>query len=295
MNQALSSLGWIVAASAIALILGLVVALDERAEPRRCGTGLVSLGPACCAPGQQWDNGECRGKPRDCPAHMRVSENGLGCVVNDGRVFSRGGRLTIGPTDWESEGIIRRQALEVAPFEIDAFEVTTARWQRCVHAKVCSKLVSPAAPGLPVTAVSPVEAARFCEFSGGRLPRGEEWIFAAAGTEGRRYPWGQAGLACRRAAWGLVSGPCARGAARPTLVGSRASGRTPEGVFDMSGNVAEWTREGENTFVARGGSYRSKIARQLKSWSKERASGTEPHVGFRCAYDLDSSETAAEQ
>lgn len=295
MNPAFSSLGWVVAASAVALLVGLVVALDERGEPRRCGPDLVSFGPTCCAVGQGFADGRCRGAPRACPSHMHIAEDGQGCVVNDGRVLIRGGRLQIGPSDWEAEGIIKARTLDVAPFELDAFEVTVARWSRCVAAKVCSKSPKALPPGLPVTSASPRAAARFCEFSGGRLPRGDEWVFAAAGPEGRRYPWGQAGLVCRRAAWGLVSGPCAKGASGPTLVGSRASGRTPEGLFDMAGNVAEWTVEGKSGFVARGGSYRSKIARELKSWAFETGTKPEPYIGFRCAYDVGTDETAVDE
>jgi formylglycine-generating enzyme required for sulfatase activity len=57
---------------------------------------------------------------------------------------------------------------------------------------------------------------------------------------------------------------------------------TPDGVLDLAGNVAEWTREPQR-YVARGGSYRSHSASELKTYAAE-VSGVRPDIGFRCAY-----------
>jgi hypothetical protein len=102
------------------------------------------------------------------------------------------------------------------------------------------------------------------------------------GSDARRFPWGGTGLVCRRAAYGLAAGPCADGATGPELAGSRPDGATPDGALDLSGNVAEWTREGRG-YVARGGSFRSTSAAELKSFAAETA-GVRLDIGFRCAY-----------
>jgi formylglycine-generating enzyme required for sulfatase activity len=60
---------------------------------------------------------------------------------------------------------------------------------------------------------------------------------------------------------------------------------TPEGLHDMAGNAAEWTREGKS-FVARGGSFKSEQAADLKAWASEKTSTPSAHVGLRCAYDM---------
>jgi len=121
---------------------------------------------------------------------------------------------------------------------------------------------------------------------GGRLPTSDEWVIAAAGHDGRRYPWGQTGLVCRRAVFGLVDGPCATGGVGPEIGGMRPDGATPDGVLDLAGNVAEWTVESDGGYAARGGSFRSRVAGELKSWSVEEVDGSADHVGFRCAYDV---------
>jgi formylglycine-generating enzyme required for sulfatase activity len=163
--------------------------------------------------------------------------------------------------------------------------VTYARWKACARAGVCRALES-REPGVPVTRVSAEDAQRFCEFERGRLPTADEWLFAATGRELRRFPWGSTGLVCRRATFGLADGPCGEGAEGPELAGARPDGATPRGVLDLAGNVAEWAREPDGSFRARGGSYRSRVAADLKSWAAEpapaeRAAG---HVGFRCVY-----------
>ena len=67
-----------------------------------------------------------------------------------------------------------------------------------------------------------------------RLPNENEWETVAAGTEGREYPWGDK--------WD--KNRCNNGEIeinKISPVGIFIYGKTPEGVFDMSGNVWEWT------------------------------------------------------
>jgi formylglycine-generating enzyme required for sulfatase activity len=133
--------------------------------------------------------------------------------------------------------------------------------------------------------VSAEQAEAFCRSQRGRLPTAAEWVWAAAGSAARRYAWGNSGLVCRRAAFGLEHGPCSEQGA-PELSGSRPEGASPEGVLDLIGNAAEWTREARG-FAARGGSFRSTAAADLKTWATEACCDGRPapHIGFRCAYD----------
>jgi formylglycine-generating enzyme len=108
---------------------------------------------------------------------------------------------------------------------------------------------------------------------------------AAAGGKNQRYAWGQTGLVCRRAVYGLRRGPCAEGGTGPEQAGSRPSGRTTTGLYDMVGNVAEWALEGDQA-VAMGGSYLNELASDLKVWSTAAPQAPSDTVGFRCVYAL---------
>jgi formylglycine-generating enzyme required for sulfatase activity len=224
--------------------------------------------------------GRCKGRPRTCaPTQFATPE---GCVAPPARIAYSGGRAHLAGPDWDGQRAARSGPPIVPAFELDATEVTNARFQTCVSAGACEKPSITGDAGQPVRGVTPEQAEAFCRFAGGHLPSGGQWGFAAMGADARRFPWGSTGLVCRRAAYGLVSGPCADGAAGPELAGSRPEGATPEGALDLAGNVAEWTREPKG-YVARGGSYRSRSAGELKTFSAE-STRARPDVGFRCAY-----------
>lgn len=270
-------------AGGAALVFAVRAAYGERHDPARCGRGLLPTGARCCAPGQVERSGHCFGKPAECPPGMHVAESGAGCVVDARRVHFTGGAFSLGPEDWQAEGLVEPRRLEVRAFSIDATEVTYERWEHCVVAGACRKLDG-AEPGLPVSSVDAKDAERYCRFEDGRLPTSDEWLVAALGPEGRRFPWGSTGLVCRRAAFGLVEGPCAFGGG-VELSGSRPDGASPEHALDLAGNVAEWTVDGDGRTLARGGSYLSTSALELKSWAEESPPARAAHVGFRCAYD----------
>ncbi len=255
----------------------------ERKAPARCPSGLEAQGARCCGVGQVLaTNGQCTGNASGCADGMFKDDTGA-CVVSEGRVELSGGSVRFGGSDWEGAPEAMRE-VSAKPFLLDRTEVTVDRFRACSNAGKCPKIPDEAEPGRPVRNVSPAEADAFCAFVGGRLPSSEEWLFAAAGANGRRYPWGNTGLVCRRASFGLALGPCASGAVGPELAGARPDGATPEGILDLAGNVAEWAREADGAYVARGGSFRSELAGELKTTAFETRQTRAPHVGFRCAY-----------
>jgi len=195
---------------------------------------------------------------------------------------------------------------DVAAFRVDAHEVTVARFSPCVAADACRAAGTGwDEPGLPITGLTRDEASAFCRWAGGRLPTVDELAFAAAGTDGRRYPWGSTGAVCRRAAWGLKTGICAEGAIGPEIAGSHPDGHSPQGVADLAGNVAEWTRTAASDVIPGagqeavifGGSYAHRGASALRAWVRQTAdpNSRQSVVGFRCAYDADPTADPTEQ
>lgn len=97
----------------------------------------------------------------------------------------------------------------------------------------------------PVTCVSWQMAMMYCEEQGKKLPTEAQWEKAARGQEGWLYPWGNEWKP-EYANHGLGKSPWADasdGFARTAPVGSFSKDVSPFGVYDMAGNVWEWTRD----------------------------------------------------
>ncbi|MBI5488431.1 MAG: SUMF1/EgtB/PvdO family nonheme iron enzyme [Deltaproteobacteria bacterium] len=155
-----------------------------------------------------------------------------------------------------------------APFRIDRYEVTNARYAACVAARVCRAPGSkdshtrndydrlPEYAAFPVLFVSWDDAADFCGWIGRRLPTEAEWELAARGDcalvepaacgdeDLRSYPWGDAPPGCALANFDDAAGggPCVAGG-DSDAVGARPLGAGPYGAGDLAGNVAEWVAD----------------------------------------------------
>jgi len=134
----------------------------------------------------------------------------------------------------------------------------------------------------PVTGVTWFDAEAFCSWRGGRLPKKEEWEFAARGAEGRKYPWGAEEPDTWRVNFGDPS-------SASTPVGIFPAGESPEGVADMAGNVLEWTGIDYLTTakVVRGGSYWD-VATYLRGafGTADRPGFGSSNIGFRCLREV---------
>ncbi|MCZ6787654.1 MAG: SUMF1/EgtB/PvdO family nonheme iron enzyme, partial [Planctomycetota bacterium] len=132
----------------------------------------------------------------------------------------------------------------------------------------------------PVTGISLSDARAYAESVGKRLPTPEEWERAARGVDRREYPFGD----------GLDTSACNTDTGSVSPVGTYPRDRSPFGVLDLAGNVAEWTEDGSAGAEAtlKGGSFDLPRFRAIvTSFLKRRAESTYSDVGFRCALSLE--------
>ena len=198
------------------------------------------------------------------------------------------------------------QQVTLSPFCIDKTEVTVAAYRACVRAGKCR---SPAdnenactwgESGMdqhPMNCVDWNQANTFCAWAGGRLPTEAEWEYAARGSDGRKYPWGNRAPSPTR----LNMSGTADGWERTAPVGSYPKGASPFGVLDMAGNAWEWTADkyydeyspepatnpqnpgdDSSSRVARGGSWSSVDPAEVRAASRKEFQ-PDAKLGFRCA------------
>jgi formylglycine-generating enzyme required for sulfatase activity len=199
--------------------------------------------------------------------------------------------------------------MQIAPFFIDKYPVTNAQFKQFLDAthyaprdplNFLRDWKSGAIPqgweNRPVTWVSLEDARAYAKWAGKRLPHEWEWQFAAQGTDGRIYPWGNI--------WQPENMPTpatGRTMPGPPPVDAHPAGASPYGVMDMVGNVWQWTDEftDQHTRAAilRGGEY---YQPQGSIWYFPQAYRNDEHsklllmapsydrsggVGFRCVTD----------
>jgi len=152
----------------------------------------------------------------------------------------------------------------------------------------------------PMVLVTWFGAKAFCEsISGGRLPTEIEWEKAARGSDNARpFPWGEeiknnnANYYSSHDIFEKVAG--AGGTTTPVgfYNGNNYDGfqtsdsPSPYGLYDMAGNVWQWTGdvyEGQHYRYMRGGS-KDNYAYNLRVWTRNNAHPEfySPGVGFRC-------------
>ena len=222
--------------------------------------------------------------------------------VPSGMVYVSGGTFMMGRDKVTDQAERPAHQVTVAPFYIDLNEVTNEDYKKFVQATGHSAPMTWAGGAYPSDAASkPVAGVRwddanaYAAWARKRLPTEEEWEFAARGTDGRLYPWGND--------WQQGSANANGAGHRMADVGS-FKGTSPYGAFDMIGNAWEWTSSdlrpypggrlpanlaGDDLKVIRGGSYESTkdyATTTYRTGWPARGARTYAQTGFRCARDI---------
>ncbi|MBI4402285.1 MAG: SUMF1/EgtB/PvdO family nonheme iron enzyme [Nitrospirae bacterium] len=233
-------------------------------------------------------------------------------VGDDGREMVQipEGPFTMGSKEGDPDEAPERQVY-LRTYYMDNKEVTQEEYERFVRMTKRGKAFVPVfeddiskilKPTLPAIGMSWSDADAYCKWAGKRLPTEAEWEKAGRGEGRRRYPWGDefgtghANVNGDEDGFQYLAPP-----------GSFESGRSPYGLYDMTGNVAEWVADSydENYYqkapyrdpsgpeegqhkVIRGGSWRetqqnARLSKrfQAKMWR------TDSTIGIRCAKDVD--------
>ena len=201
--------------------------------------------------------------------------------------------------------------MHVKSFWIDKYPVTNAQFKKFIDAthyhpqddlnflRDWKNGTYPAGwDNKPVTWVALEDARAYASWAGKRLPHEWEWQYAAQGTDGRMYPWGNT--------WNAEAVPLAdkgRTMRGPDAVDAHPLGASPFAVMDMAGNVWQWTEEFQDEHtrggILRGGSY---YQPQGSIWYFPQAYKLDEHgkllmmapskdrsgaLGFRCVQDTE--------
>ncbi len=256
--------------------------------------------------------GESRGNilppetiPENIPEHATPSASAGGVssvlALDDDMVFIQGGTAIIGSDEREIRAILRmegasqdmfadempKEQINIQGFYIDRYEVTNAQYKQFVEA---TRYPPPlnwengtyplGSSKHPVTFISWDDAHAYARWAGKRLPTAEEWEISSRGGNGRIFPWGETFDVQHININHTQNGPAP--------VGSHPDDVSSYNVYDLGGNVMEWTLtqyEGnKDFFVLKGGSWAGK---PFEARGANKVPGEAiyqlSHIGFRCA------------
>jgi formylglycine-generating enzyme required for sulfatase activity/serine/threonine protein kinase len=207
-----------------------------------------------------------------------------------GMAFIPGGKFFMGSDSAEMKIASPSHKVTLSPYCMDIYEVTAGDYKACSDKGECKRAATtPDYPkgekqsdddykkkiaayaefcnagktgreSHPINCVTWEQADNYCKVHGARLPTEAEWEFAARGSDGRKFPWGDEigndkdhmnAAGSEWNAWEKSKGfePSDTmfqqddGFAGTAPVGSFKKGVTQFGLYDMVGNVWEWTQD----------------------------------------------------
>ncbi len=198
--------------------------------------------------------------------------------------------------------------VDIDPFYIDIFETTNAEYKKYMEATGYEKPEYWDNPDFngsrqPVVGVDWKDAVNYCTWKKKRLPTEAEWEKASRGKRPVKYPWGEDLPDNKKANFNEEF-------KKPLPVGSFEAGKSDYGVYDLSGNVAEWVNDFHRPFyylfsakknpkgpktspykVVRGGHWRSTGEDIRLTYRNASAPIVKSEtIGIRCAKDAKMDE-----
>ncbi|MBZ0309857.1 MAG: formylglycine-generating enzyme family protein, partial [Anaerolineae bacterium] len=211
-------------------------------------------------------------EPTPAPGTVRVDEKGISQVWVPAGCFMMGSDPAVDP-DAQSNEQPQHEVCLTEGYWIDQYEVTNAAYQAFmedggyenpewwseagwqwkeeynISSPGCLENENYNASQQHVVCVSWYEAEAYARWRGGRLPTEAQWEYAARGTDGRIYPWGNEFDGTRL---NFCDKNCPNdwsdesyddGYVYTAPVGSYEAGKSWVGAYDMAGNVWEWVAD----------------------------------------------------
>lgn len=305
--------------------LSLPVATEVRQEATDTATPTITISPSATAT----DRPTFTPTPEPLPLSFDRDRDGMTMVLVPAGTFVMGsieGDYNAGPDE------LPQHEVRVAEFYIDKYEVNVAQYAVFLselggYEELCGTfdcalprtragftsylleegegeeprryLALEGYENYPVNHISWYGAAGYCQWAGGRLPSEAEWEYAARGTDGRIYPWGDQ----RPNLFLAVFNSSSFADLKP--VDALPDGASPFGALAMAGSMWEWVGDwyspdyyGESPVdnptgppagsekSARGGSWpNNNLADRVRSANRFHAPPdyVSSAVGFRCA------------
>lgn len=213
------------------------------------------------------------------------------------------GSFIMGSNDWLGDKKPERN-VHLSRFAIGKYEVTNFEYKAYLEAtgQRVPKWLTSAELWHPVVNVSWYNAVKYCEwlskYSGRQftLPTEAQGEYAARGTDGRKYPWGNEWDGSKLNFHTISTTP----------VDDYPQGASPFGVMDLSGNVMEWRWDFHEKYdpndlwdprgplegthrIARGGAYNDRLEHRFETTERDKFDPNFKYLalGFRVAEIFD--------
>jgi serine/threonine protein kinase len=213
-----------------------------------------------------------------------------------GMLKIKGGIVEIGTDRFSEDQNSPVRQVKLDDFYIDKYEVTNIEYDKFIEKTGYPPPSSSFWPAghyptgedkLPVIGISQNDAEAYCSFYKKRLPTEEEWEYAARTNSSYYYPWGNE----------YVEGYANIGTGYRERIGSKKNDKNGFGIYDLTGNVSEWTSKevkrpdetGRQALyhVVRGGSFsrfsikNHRLTRREFIKAEDESIGYK-YIGFRC-------------
>jgi formylglycine-generating enzyme required for sulfatase activity len=191
--------------------------------------------------------------------YPRIAEERAKKQALEEMILIQGGNMKFGTDDKNmiDLGFVPLQEVNLQSFYIGKYEVTNRQYKLCVKYGDCpipwvqDDYRDPDKEDYPVVYITLYHANTYCRWAGQRLITELEWERATRGQNGRTWPWGEDAPTPDYVNMPALDASDPTEGLQPAISNPRGMSPNPELVYNLVGNVWEWT----SSYVYEGGEY----------------------------------------